>query len=81
MVRLVNIQMNGETAECDIFPENSPQAGHIAIDAKTGALLRYVLPEGYEWGMSYVGHAKSRLFEIIKQDPIEPGRTITVAWY
>ena len=81
MVRLVNIQLNGETAECDIFPENSLQAGHVVIDAKTGDLLDYVLPEGYEAGMSYVSHARSRLFDIIKQGAIEPGRSVTVAWY
>lgn len=80
MVRLVNIQMNGEKAECDIFPENSLQAGHIVIDAKTGDLLDYVLPEGYEL-RSYVSHARSRLFDIIKQGSIEPGRSVTVAWY
>ena len=81
VVRLVNIQMNEEEAECDIFPEGSSQAGHIIIDAMSGALLSAVLPKGYEWCRSHVGHAKRRLFDIIKQGPIELGRSVTVAWY
>ena len=80
MVRLTNIQINGGIAECDIFPENSLQAGHVVIDAKTGDLLDYVLPEGYEL-MSYVSHAKRRLCDIVKRNAIEPGLSVTVAWY
>ena len=81
MVRLTNIQINGGIAECDIFPENSLQAGHIAVDTKSGKLLSYTLPEGYAWCMSHVAHAKNRLCDIVKRNAIEPGLSVTVAWY
>lgn len=63
MIKLKNIQINNSVIECDIYPEDSLQAGHIVVDVETKELKESKLPVGYEWCRNHVNHAKMKLLE------------------
>ncbi len=79
MVRLKNIRISGSLMECDIYPEGSTQAGHVLVDAKSGELKEYTLPDGYEWCENHVSHAKQKLIEMFVFGNI-PAEKL-VMWY
>lgn len=70
MVRLKNLKKNNNIGECDIFPEDSSQPGHIGVDLKTGDLREYSLPIGYEWCVNHAYHAGKRLTELLHKEEV-----------
>lgn len=65
MVKLKNIKRNNISIECDIYPEDSANSGHIIVDMNTEELKNSVLPAGYEWCINHVNHARRRLIELL----------------
>ena len=49
MVKLKNIIIDGNTAKCDIYPENSKDKGTVEVNLETRDMISYTLPVGYEW--------------------------------
>lgn len=78
MVRLANITRNNGSITCDIFPEDSPSAGHLTVAIESGEFV-YSLPEGYEWCKSHVGHARRTLLQLASENRI-PSRKL-IMWY
>ena len=76
MVRLKNIRINGKTIECDIYPEDSSQAGHVVVYTDTKTLKSYTLPDGYEWCMKHVAHVKNKLTEFIGSDTLPAEKVV-----
>ena len=76
MIKLKNIKSNDTIIECDIYPEDSLQAGHIVVDKKSRELKKYNLPKNYEWCKKHVYHAKDKLLEYIKLDNIPDEKLI-----
>lgn len=79
MVKLKNIVINGNTARCDIYPENSKEKGTVEVDLQTREIISYTLPVGYEWCENHIAHAKWTLLEISESKEIP--ETKTVVWY
>ena len=79
MVKLKNIVINGNTAKCDIYPEDSPANGSLEVDLQTREIISYTLPVGYEWCKNHIEHAKRSLIEISESKEIPDVKT--VAWY
>ena len=79
MIKLKNIKSNNSIIECDIYPEDSKQLGHMSIDTNTKELIDYKLPDGYEWCKSHVHHARNKLVEFIETDEIPKEKLIM--WY
>lgn len=70
MVKLKNLKKNERIGECDIFPEDSSNAGHIVVDLESGELKDFSLPDGYEWCVKHAQHAGSKLVELLSEDNI-----------
>ena len=79
MVKLKNIVINGNTAKCDIYPEDSPANGSLEVDLQTKEIITFRLPVGYEWCKNHIAHAKSTLLEIYESKEIPESKT--VVWY
>lgn len=76
MIKLKNIQINNSVIECDIYPEDSLQAGHIVVDTETKAVRELKLPIGYEWCKNHANHAKNKLLEFIEIEKIPEEKLI-----
>lgn len=57
MVRLKNIAIKDTAIECDIYPEDSAQAGWVSVDMESKKLIAFKLPAGYEYCRNHVEHA------------------------
>jgi hypothetical protein len=79
MVKLKNLKKNNATIESDIIPEDSDNSGHIVVDLDQGITIDYSLPEGYEWCMNHVNHAKNKLIELAKEEHLS--EQYLVMWY
>ena len=79
MVRLKNIEINGSTIECEIYPEDSKCPGHISIGKEEFKVLKYDLPPGYEWCINHVNHAKNSLVDMAKSGELSKEKL--VMWY
>ena len=79
MVKLKNIVINGNTAKCDIYPEDSKDKGTVEVNLETRDMISYTLPVGYEWCKNHIEHAKRSLIEISESKEIPDVKT--VAWY
>lgn len=79
MVKLKNIVINGNTAKCDIYPEDSKDKGTLEVNLQTREIISYTLPMGYEWCKNHIEHAKCSLIEISESKEIPDVKT--VAWY
>ena len=66
MVKLKNIVINGNTAKCDIYPEDSLVNGSLDVNLQTKEIISYTLPVGYEWCENHIAHAKNYLVEVSK---------------
>lgn len=78
MIRLKNIELNSHFINCDIFPEDATEAGHITIDTKKGTIESYSLPKGYEWCKKHIYHALSGLTKMAQSGNIQ--RELSIAW-
>jgi hypothetical protein len=79
MVLLKNIKKDDNIIGCDIYPEDSISPGRVLVDISTGDVCEYTLPDGYEWCISHVQHARAVLLDISCQCEI-PGEKM-VMWY
>lgn len=79
MVKLKNLKKNNTTIESDIIPEDSANSGHIVVDLDQGITIDYSLPEGYEWCINHVNHAKNKLIELAKEEHLS--EQYLVMWY
>ena len=80
MVKLKNIVINGNTAKCDIYPEDSPANGSLEVDLQTRKIISYTLPVGYEWCENHIAHAKNHLVDISKSNS-EISTEKLIMWY
>lgn len=79
MLKLKNIKRNSAVIECDIFPEDSKQSGHIIVDIDSGGLQEYSLPDGYEWCRNHINHAQTELLKLLSEKKIPNEKLIM--WY
>lgn len=79
MVRLKNIEIDGNEIKCDIYPEDSKLAGHVVINEEKGTVSRYDLPKGYEWCINHVNHAKQKLLAMDKSK--DAPKELLAMWY
>lgn len=79
MLKLKNIKKNSVVIECDIFPEDSMQAGHVIVDIGSGRLGEYSLPVGYEWCRNHVNHAQTELLKLLSEKDMPDEKLIM--WY
>ena len=49
MLKLKNIKSDNCIISCDIYPEDSTEAGYMRYDLKKDKVLQFDLPKGYEW--------------------------------
>jgi hypothetical protein len=80
MVKLVNIKLHDGVIECDIYPEDSKEPGHISVNTGFGQTESYRLPAGYEDCLNHVSHARTGLMQIYCSGPPIPASR-TVMWY
>ena len=76
MIRLKNIKQKNNILECDIIPENSLESGHIEVDVNSETIIKYVLPQEYEWCRNHVEHAKNGLIEMYKSNTLVDERIL-----
>ncbi|MDO4272700.1 MAG: hypothetical protein Q4D16_03450 [Eubacteriales bacterium] len=79
MVKLKNIKKNNATIECDIYPEDSKQSGHVTVALDSRTVSGYSLPNGYEWCRNHVNHAKTALIELLEAEDLPT--EYLVKWY
>ncbi len=79
MVRLKSIKKNDKIIECEIYPEDSKNPGHVSVDTMTEELVDYNLPPGYEWCRGHVMHARNALIEASKDKVLQNEKL--VMWY
>lgn len=70
MVKLRNIKKNNNIYECDIWPEDSNNSGHIVVNTDTCKIEECTLPLGYEWCQNHVNHVKRVLVEMSQSKDI-----------
>ena len=80
MVKLKNIVINGNTAKCDIYPEDSSVNGSLEVNLQTKGIISYTLPVGYEWCKNHIAHAKNYLVDISKSNN-EISTEKLIMWY
>ena len=76
MVKLNNIKIKGDIISCDIFPEDSKEAGSLCCRISTRKVISYTLPNDYSWCLNHVAHAKRALLEIAMCEEIPPERFV-----
>lgn len=76
MVTLKNIEKNNNLIECDIIPEDSKESGHIAVKVDTNEIESFSLPNGYEWCINHIEHAKTALLEMVKNNNIQKEKLV-----
>ena len=79
MIKLRNIKKNNNVLECDIFPEDCKDKGHLIIEINSEKVVTCELPEGYEWCTNHIAHAKYKLLEMAKDGFIPKEKLIM--WY
>ena len=79
MVTLRNIKKNHEIIECDFYPENCKEAGHIVVNTNTRKVISKVLPKGYEGSISYASHAFFKLLDLVGEEKFRD--KYVVMWY
>lgn len=79
MVKLKDLKKDDNIAECDIFPEDSIENGHITVDIKSGELKEALLPKGYEWCENHIRHAVNNLIRLAKEGNLPS--EYTVIWH
>lgn len=56
MIELKNIEKNKDIIRCDVYPEDSTEAGSLLINTSNSD-YEYKLPKGYEWCRNHISHA------------------------
>lgn len=79
LVKLENIERNGNKITCIIFVESSRQGLYAEYDCETNTMSDVVLPEGYGWCRSHIAQARFFLKSLIHKEEI-PGRKM-IMWY
>lgn len=63
MIILKNIVTYDEFVKCDIYPEDSQEAGFIEINFQNEEIMNFSLPLGYEWCKSHIQHVKNYILK------------------
>ncbi len=79
MIQLKNIKINGTQISCEIIPEDSAEKGYIVVDIKTGEIIDYSLPPGYDWCKNHINHARLALLKMSKSKDIPKDKLLM--WY
>ena len=79
MLKLTEIKKNDGKISCKMFLEDCKIPVNLELDEKTAEFSEYQFPEGYEWCISHVGHAKKFLLSIINKKDFPAERVIM--WY
>ena len=79
MIVLKNIARNSTRITCDAYVEDCKQAVSLVFDEKLKELEAYSLPDGYEWCVDHIMHARKWLSSLDGK-PIEKS-TRTIMWY
>lgn len=79
MIKLKNIKKSKNSIECNIFPEDSRQSGHLCVDLILEEPRKYKLPAGYEWCRNHIAHATRELITLSKLEEIPDEKIIM--WY
>lgn len=81
MILLKNIKINNDIVECDMFPENSKESGHMKLNLKNGEIENYSLPTGFEYCKNHVYKAGNYLIKHIKEIISTPIHEKMLMWY
>lgn len=79
MLRLENLQKNGNLIEADYYPENSIHSGHVVVDIPQKEILSLLEPKGYENDFMYAPHARNALLQLAKEEKLPDA--YKVMWY
>lgn len=79
MLRLKNIKKDNGLINADILVEDCTENGHIIVDVEKNKIVSSVLPEGYDWCLSHLGHARKAIIEMSKKNDF-PNEKLIV-WY
>ena len=77
MIKLQNIAIENGIARSNIFPEDSEVGGNIAVDVLKNEIIKFALPDGYEWCRKHIEHAKEYLIRLgNSEEPIPKEKTL-----
>ncbi|MBP5433863.1 hypothetical protein [Ruminococcus sp.] len=65
MIKLTGIARNNNHITCTAYLEDSEQGMSLSFNEKTSDFEDCVLPQGYEWCISHINHAKKYLKSLI----------------
>ena len=77
MINLKNIRKVDGNILCDAFPEDCGVPVPLVLNVKNETVSPYTLPDGYEWCMSHIEHAKRFLLSVSDKLPKE----FLLMWY
>lgn len=76
MIKLKNIVKNDPFIKCDIYPEDSMSPGSIICNIHERSLVKYNLPNGYEWCINHVFHALYAILDMNDKKKMLSEKTI-----
>lgn len=80
MVKIYNIELNGNIISCDYLPEDSKLQGHIEVNIKTEEIETVVYSK-YEYAKKmYASFARRKLIDVYKNGELFPDKIISM-WY
>ena len=79
MVKLKQIEKNGDQITCIAFVEDCKEPIEIIFHIPDGSVQNSPLPAGYEWCRSHIYHAQSALEKMAKEG--EFPENWNIMWY
>ena len=79
MVKLKNIRRTNGFIVCEAFVEDCTESIELKLNETSAELDDYNLPDGYDWCISHVTHARKFLRTLIGKPNESTQRTIM--WY
>ena len=77
MLRLENVEIRGNMAQADYYPETETQSGFIRVDLETEEIVELTTVAGYE--TMYPAHALRTLVRMANEG--DTSTTRTTRWY
>ena len=79
MIRLKNINKNGNTITCEAYVEDCRESIQLEFNITKQTLSAEPLPKGYEYCKMHITHARRHLEKMAETGEIPPERLIM--WY